>query len=74
MKRSAQPLPSGGVQDALLEALELLVGVDVQIELENVGAVLDQHSLEIVDVLITLRPDSLGDHVLDALDQHLLVV
>ncbi len=74
MKRSAQPLPSGGVLDARFEALELLVGVDLQIELENMDAVPDQHLLEVVDLPVAFRPDGLGDHVVHALDQHLFVV
>ena len=65
---------AGRIVDALLEAPQLLLGIDVEVELEDVGAVVVQHLLEVVDVLVALRPDRLRHHLVHALHQHVLVV
>jgi len=44
---------AGGVVDACLGALELLLGINVQIKLEDVGAVVVEQLLEVVDVLVS---------------------
>ena len=64
----------GRVVIAGLEALTLLVLVDGEEELDDGGAGLDQVSLERVDEVVPLRPDRLGDEVVDPDDEDLLVV
>jgi len=67
------PVP-GGVLDTDLEAFELFGGVDVEIELQDMGAVVVQQLLEIVDVLVAPGPDGLRHHVVHPLHQHVFVV
>ncbi len=62
------------VIEPLLEALELLLGADVEIELENARAVLDEHFLEVVDQLVAVRPHRLRDQLVHAHHQYVLIV
>jgi hypothetical protein len=50
----------GGVVEALLEALQLFFLGDVQIKLENVGVVINEVLLEVVDEIIAPGPDCFG--------------
>ena len=67
------PVPRRIVQPPL-EPPELFFRADVQEELEDVGAVGHQTLLELVDLLVALRPDLLGDEVVDADHQDVFVV
>src|ERR1700722_11556973 len=62
------------VVEALLEALQLLLFRNVQIELENVGLVRNQILLEFVDQFIAPRPDIFWDEIVNANDKNILVV
>ena len=64
---------SGSVE-AGRQALPLLPPRDVQHELENHRAVLDQNLLEVIDLLVARSPDRLGSEPPDAHDEHVLVV
>ena len=52
------------------EALELFVGGDVEEDLDQPHARVDQHPLELVDLAIGAPPFRLAGEALDALDQH----
>src|SRR6266542_4372759 len=56
------------------QPLALLLLGDVQEELADDGAAVDQQPLEVVDLLVTLLPDLAGDELVDAHDQDVLVV
>ena len=62
------------VVEARLEPLALLVLVDVQEELDDRRPLVRERLLERVDLVVALRPDLLGHEVVDADDQHVLVV
>src|SRR6266540_3934399 len=66
-----------GLLDVLFageQPLALLLLGDVQEELADDGAAVDQQPLEVVDLLVTLLPDLAGDELVDAHDQDVLVV
>ena len=72
--RADLPLPRG-IVEALLEPRELLLLRDVEEELEDRRLVLDmQQLLEAVDQVVTSPPDRLWNELVDAHDQHVLVV
>ena len=50
----------GGIVQPLLEAPELLVLADVQVELENMRIVLDKALFKVVDTVVALGPDFFG--------------
>ena len=62
------------VVHSLFESFELLVAIDVEVELEDHGALVDQEALKGVDVLETLRPHLLRNQVVDPDYQNILVV
>ena len=64
----------GRIVEPLLEASQLLFLGDVEVELENVRVVLDELLLERVDLVVPARPDRLRDQIVDADDEHVLVV
>src|ERR1700720_3634237 len=63
-----------GVGEPFQQPPALLVAVDVEEELEDRGAVLGEQPLEVVDLGVARLPDLGGHEVVDALDQHRLVV
>ena len=72
---SVTDLPmTGRVLDAELEPLQFLFGVNMQIELEDVGAVVAQHPLPVVDVLVAFRPDRFWHQIVHAHHEHIFVV
>ena len=62
------------VVEALLEAAQLLVGADVQEELQDVGPRLREVLLELVDAVVPLAPHVLGDETVHARNEHVFVV
>ena len=64
----------GRIVEPFLEATQLLLFGDVQVELEDMGVVLDKSLLERVYLVVSAGPDRLRDQVVDADDEHVLVV
>ena len=60
--------------EPLAELLELLLLGDVQEELEDRRPLAHEHPLEVVDRVVARAPQRLGREVLDAHDEHVLVV
>jgi hypothetical protein len=63
-----------GVVETGLEAASLLVAGDVEEELEDDDVVIDEEVLELVDVVEALADDFGGNQLMDAGDEHILVV
>ncbi len=63
-----------GVVEPLLEALQLLFFGDVQVKLENLGAVGGKIALEAVDLIVAARPDRLRHQIVHADHQNIFVV
>ena len=63
-----------GLVEPRLEPLALLVAVDVQEELDDGGALVDEHPLPLVDVSIASAPGRPGHQVVDPHHEHVLVV
>jgi hypothetical protein len=53
---------------------ELFVGIDVKRELQHVGAVVGEHLLEGVDVVVTSGPDRTRHHFVHTLHQDILIM
>ncbi len=64
----------GRVVEPILEAFQLLAFGDVQEELEDMGVVLDEATLESVDLIVAAGPDLFWDQVMNASDQDIFVV
>src|SRR4051794_2088999 len=62
------------VFEALAQALGLLVARDVQEQLHDARAGVVDERLEVVDVPVAAAPDRLRDELVDARDQHVLVM
>src|ERR1019366_1944495 len=60
--------------DALFEALFLLVLADVQEEFQYLHVVFAQRLFKLVDLVVTPRPDILGNEVVDAYDENIFVM
>ena len=63
-----------GAVDAVLQPVALLLGGDVQEQLDDRRALVDEHLLELADVGVALAPHRRRRQLLDAHDEHVLVV
>ncbi len=66
--------PLVGAVDAVLQPFPLLLGGDVQEQLDDRRALVDEQLLELADVGVALAPHRRRRQLLDAHDQHVLVV
>src|SRR5271163_508807 len=60
--------------EPLLEALELLLGADVEKEFDDARTVGAEHLLKVVDQIVAFRPHGFRDQLVHARDQDVLVV
>ena len=72
---SLADLPSlGRIIKPLLEATQLLLFGNVQVELEDVSVTLDELLLERIDLVIAAGPDRFRDQIVDTDYEHVLVL
>ncbi len=66
---------SGRIIDALLKASKLFIGIDMKVKFEYMSLLVVMEQLfKVVDLLIALRPDTLGYYIVHTLNQYIFIM